>query len=54
MRTLEPNFWEDARNAQIIMKNLRLLKQWVEKFDDIQTIYDELKILVELSKQVKM
>ena len=50
MRTLEPGFWDDAPKAQKVMKELRLLKSWVEKFEELQSAYNDLETLIEFAE----
>jgi peptide chain release factor 2 len=50
MRTLEPGFWDDAQKAQKVMKELRLLKSWVEKFEELQSAYNDLETLIEFAE----
>jgi peptide chain release factor 2 len=44
-KTVNPNFWNNPKEAEIIMKTLRLKKKWVEDFNNIVTNFDEISIL---------
>ena len=43
--TANPNFWNNPREAEIVMKNLRSKKKWVEDFNTITTNFEEISIL---------
>lgn len=45
--TQDPNFWNDSKNAEIVMRRIRTKKTWTESYkkcvaavDDLQVIYD--------------
>jgi peptide chain release factor 2 len=46
-KTANPDFWNNPKDAEIVMKNLRFKKKWIEEFDDITTNFEELTILFE-------
>lgn len=46
-QTANPDFWNNPREAEIVMKNLRMKKKWVEDFNDIVTNLEEISILFE-------
>ncbi|MBT8317763.1 MAG: peptide chain release factor 2 [Lutibacter sp.] len=46
-QTANPNFWNNPKNAELVMKALRSKKKWVEDFNTISTNYDEISILLE-------
>jgi len=46
-QTANPDFWNNPKQAEIVMKNLRMKKKWVEDFNDIVTNLDEISILFE-------
>jgi peptide chain release factor 2 len=46
-KTGNPNFWNNPREAEIVMKELRSKKKWVEDFKQIKTNLDEIVILFE-------
>jgi peptide chain release factor 2 len=46
-QTANPNFWNNPKNAELVMKALRSKKKWVEDFNTISINYDEISILLE-------
>mgnify|MGYP000371471181 CR=1 FL=1 len=46
-KTANPNFWNDQKAAELLMKNLRSNKKWVDSFNTITTNYEEISILYE-------
>ncbi len=51
MRTQAPGFWDDAKEAEIQMKKLKDLKAWVNDYQEIETLIDDLKVLFEFLKE---
>ncbi|PKQ45536.1 peptide chain release factor 2 [Confluentibacter flavum] len=49
-KVANPAFWNDPKGAEIIMKNLRSLKKWVQDYNTIATQIEELEILLEYYK----
>lgn len=40
-KTAAPEFWEDPKNAEAVMKHIRNLKFWVNGYEDAMNYYDE-------------
>lgn len=51
MRTQDPNFWTDAKNAEKIMKQVRELKGWIEGCEAVQRSVEDLGVLFEFAKE---
>ncbi len=47
--SMDPNFWSDSEKAQTIMREMRVLKDTVNKFYSIQEDFEHLEIAYELS-----
>lgn len=47
MRTQNPAFWDDPKQAEVILRQLRGLKFWTEGYDSIQKGIDDLDVLFE-------
>lgn len=45
--TANPSFWNNPKEAEIVMRNLRFKKKWVEDFNVILTNFDELTVLLD-------
>ncbi|MCA0349113.1 MAG: peptide chain release factor 2 [Bacteroidetes bacterium] len=50
-KTYAPDFWNNAKEAEIIVKNLRSKKQWVEDFEKANNLLEELQITYEFVKE---
>ena len=44
-KTANPDFWNNPKEAEIVMKALRSKKKWVEDFNAIKTLFEETTIL---------
>ncbi len=44
-KTANPDFWNNPKEAEIIMKNIRSKKKWVEDFENVMTNFEETSIL---------
>lgn len=45
----EPNFWDDVEHSQSIMKELKNLKDFIEKIDGLAGSYDDIYTLIEMA-----
>ncbi len=50
-KTNVPNFWNDQKEAQKVMKYLRGLKKWVEDYTEIETLFEDLIVLIDFVKE---
>jgi peptide chain release factor 2 len=46
-KTANPDFWNNPKEAEIVMKNLRFKKKWIEDYENLTTNFEELTILFE-------
>lgn len=51
LKTQDPEFWNDSKKAEEQMKAIQGLKYWVETFDGLATIYDDVEVLLEFAKE---
>ncbi|MBT6161581.1 MAG: peptide chain release factor 2 [Flavobacteriaceae bacterium] len=49
-KTLAPDFWNDAKSAELHMKQLRTLKKWVTDYTAIAQGIEDLEVLMEFEK----
>lgn len=49
--TQDPNFWNDAKRAEQIMKRIRTKKVWTESFEVCKTAYEDLQVLYDFFKE---
>jgi peptide chain release factor 2 len=47
LKTHDPEFWNDAKEAELQMKAIQSLKIWVEAFDHLRASCDDLEVMVE-------
>ncbi|AUS06649.1 peptide chain release factor 2 [Tamlana carrageenivorans] len=50
-QTFDPNFWNDPKSAEILMKSLRVKKKWVEDYKNVKSLIEELDLLYEFYKE---
>ncbi|MCL9804380.1 peptide chain release factor 2 [Flavobacterium amniphilum] len=50
-KTFAPDFWNNAKEAEIIVRNLRSKKKWVEDYEKAVNLSDELQIAYEFCKE---
>ena len=51
MRTQAPDFWNDAKTAEKVMKQVRELKGWIEGCEEVCRSIDDLNVLYEFAKE---
>ena len=47
LRSQDPTFWDDPKQAEALMKKLRVKKGWVEDYEKVKTQLEDLKVLME-------
>jgi peptide chain release factor 2 len=50
-QTHDPNFWDDPKKAEGILKQINKKKIWTKSFDELMTAQEELKVLYEFYKE---
>ncbi|MEO8253464.1 MAG: peptide chain release factor 2 [Flavobacterium sp.] len=50
-KTFAPDFWNNAKEAEVIVKNLRNKKKWIEDYDKAISFADELQLAYEFYKE---
>jgi peptide chain release factor 2 len=51
IRTQDPTFWDDPKEAEALMKKIRAKKFWVESFDKVHSALDDLMVLLDFFKE---
>ena len=51
MKTQAPDFWDDAKKAEAQMRVIASIKNWVLDFEKIETLIEDLQVLIEFSKE---
>ncbi|MBJ25476.1 MAG: peptide chain release factor 2 [Flavobacteriaceae bacterium] len=49
--TLKPNFWDNSKKAEDIMRDIKGLKKWVDDFNLLKQKLDDLEILIGFYKE---
>lgn len=50
-KTFAPDFWNNAKEAELIVKNLRSKKKWVEDYEKGNAMAEELQVIYEFYKE---
>jgi peptide chain release factor 2 len=51
LKTQDPLFWDDPKEAEAQMRSIRVLKFWIESYDQLKASFDDLEILIEFVKE---
>ncbi|MCP4801621.1 MAG: peptide chain release factor 2 [Bacteroidetes bacterium] len=50
-QTFDPNFWNDSKQAEIVMKSIREKKSWIKDYNSAKIFLDELEVVYEFHKE---
>ncbi|MFN3020726.1 peptide chain release factor 2 [Chryseobacterium sp. TY3] len=50
-KTAAPEFWDNPKEAEVFLKQLRSKKKWVEDYEDIFSEFEDLQVLIEFAKE---
>ena len=50
-KTAAPGFWDNPKEAETFLKQLRSKKKWVEDYEEIHTEFEDLQVLLEFAKE---
>ncbi len=50
LKTHDPNFWSEAKQAEIMLRSIRDKKAWLLKFDDLNSKFEDLNVLMEFNE----
>jgi peptide chain release factor 2 len=50
-KTVDPDFWNNPKEAEVLMKELRFKKKWVEDYNKVISLNEDLTILYEFYKE---
>ncbi|ADQ83018.1 Protein chain release factor B [Riemerella anatipestifer RA-GD] len=50
-KTAAPEFWDNPKEAEVFLKQLRSKKKWVEDYEEIHTGLEDLQVLIEFAKE---
>jgi peptide chain release factor 2 len=49
-QTLAPNFWDDPKESEKVMKAIKTKKMWTDRFEKVQSLLDDLETFFEFFK----
>ncbi|MEZ5009673.1 MAG: peptide chain release factor 2 [Chitinophagales bacterium] len=50
-KTLSSNFWDDPKSAQVLLKQIKVNKDWVALYQSAQSVFDDLAVLNEFFQE---
>ena len=50
-KTVNPDFWNNPKEAEIIMKELRFKKKWIEDYNKTIILNEDVNVLYEFYKE---
>jgi len=51
MRTQDPDFWNNPKESEVVMKEIRNLKNWIEGYKDLKSEVEDLAVLNDFAKE---
>ncbi|MBJ7879896.1 peptide chain release factor 2 [Gelidibacter salicanalis] len=49
-QTFDPNFWNDSKAAELVMRSIREKKSWVQDYNTAKTLVEDLEVFYEFYK----
>lgn len=49
-KSSDPTFWDNPKQAESLLKNLRLKKRWIEEYNEVYLLYEDLTVLLDFYK----
>ncbi|MBK8491920.1 MAG: peptide chain release factor 2 [Saprospirales bacterium] len=50
-QSLDPKFWEDPKKAEVILKELKSHKNWVQTYRAVEMLVDDAEVLLDFQKE---
>ena len=50
-KSAAPEFWENPKEAEVFLRQLRTKKKWVEDYEEIAREFEDLQVLLEFSRE---
>ncbi|MCG8577847.1 MAG: PCRF domain-containing protein, partial [Flavobacteriales bacterium] len=47
LKSQDPSFWDNPKEAEVILKKVRAKKFWIESHEELTTELEDLKVLIE-------
>ena len=48
---MDPNFWDDPKRAEVILKEIKSHKGWVQQYEEVEQKVEDLEVLYEFYKE---
>ena len=49
--TIDPDFWKDSARAELVMKNIREMKYWIQGYEKIVSLFGEVELSLDFFKE---
>ncbi|MBP7463913.1 MAG: peptide chain release factor 2 [Bacteroidales bacterium] len=49
-KTQNPGFWDDPKAAEVHMKNISAVKQWIDAFQEVNALVNDLQVMMEFAE----
>jgi len=50
-KTVDPDFWNNPKEAEVFMRNLRFKKKWVDDYNSVISLHEDLNVLIDFYKE---
>lgn len=51
LKTQDPGFWDDSKQAEVQMKTIRTLKFWIDSYSTLKAQLDDLEVLIDFARE---
>ncbi len=51
MKSADPVFWNDPKAAELVLKEIKVHKNWIKNYTQVETVVDDLEILFEFQQE---
>ena len=48
---MDPNFWNDPKRAEVILKEIKSHKNWIGQYDEVATLIEDTEVLLEFYQE---
>lgn len=48
---MDPNFWDNPKKAEVVLKELKIHKQWIKEYEGLASHVDDLEVLSEFYRE---
>ncbi|MFT7613134.1 MAG: peptide chain release factor 2, partial [Parvicellaceae bacterium] len=51
LKSLDPNFWDDPKSAELLLKKIKQKKYWTKSYESVNGALEDLAVLLEFHKE---